>query len=595
MSSEALTPKTNLQETNLVGLPRLYVSSRVVAGEYKEVERGSVLGSQFGTEYKDNIIIDAKVLANGGKRILNVVHCAKPDWVNILSTSDRLQGTGEYLFQEQVVLKPTQAEMEADWLAQYQKINEVLSIRRVLIPRRLNVDGTYTDGYPVQQMKSRGSGPLTPAKFRKFVTTKVTAFKRDLDVTNVDELPAVPALAGDEVLIKHTKTNDNQYVAEYTELVIDLVVTPLEGELTDTWGINTTSESLVAEGTATDSGFGVKKGTVTPLGDGTSIKKTENYPSPPQATDIIYTLEEQEQDEIVGAIFDIEKQLVNAATAKSLAATKRAADWFTEIKSLDKWHSILISAKIDASSLVTQIWDESANLRLPSRLEEVGVIWDNVARFFSGNAGAGDEQRIIDNDISWTVSAEVSVTGSVSARHYTKVKAGITGAGNVKVTRTFHFGPPTGSFSEYSSRSVYGYITIRGAQAQSQARTSQRGIGDLLVTSTNNGRYFYDNKMSIHRFGPVEYASGLSLTELGDNPTVDITANSSGGGTPDGGLYPTAEANVNIQGVATLEMPTSSTPLNPGDTFILKVDVRPWRYGYWIKEVYEATVPTPNS
>jgi len=586
MSSDAITPSTTIQEPGIRGLPRLYVSMRAVPAEYLPPARGAALGSQFGAAYAANIIIDAKIDPKGSQRVLTILHCTAPDWISIFSTENRLTGTGEYLFSDQIVLAPTRATMEADVFAEYSPINEAIWSRRLKIPRKKLADGTYVDGYPFRQVKRNGVFSTVPEKFKKFVTSILTESTVALPQANVDDIPAPETPTGNIIGIEHKKLNDDQYQRGVTQEVIDGSVAPLEGQKTDSWGVNTTEESYVAEGTATEFGFGVKEGAVTPTGNGKAIKQTERYPG------VIATLQAQEQDETTAIVIDIEKDLIDAATAKATAAAKRAEQWFVELKPLDKWHTIMMASKIDPTTIpASQTWKETGTLNLPNQLVEVGVIWDSDINGVSGYGDAGSISDIIDNDISWTVSAEASVVGSVFARPYTKTKAGKQGAAEVTVVRTFHLGPPADVITAHSFEAVYGHVTIYGAQGQMQSQCYQRGIGDILVSSGGSGRRNLDTKMAIHDFGPIEHPGTLTLVNLGDASTISGVYETTGGSTPDGGFYPSAVADLNITGSATLELPASSIPLVSGNTYIRHVEVKPWRFGYWIREVYTIYVP----
>jgi hypothetical protein len=97
--------------------------------------------------------------------------------------------------------------------------------------------------------------------------------------------------------------------------------------------------------------------------------------------------------------------------------------------------------------------------------------------------------------------------------------------------------------------------------------------------------------MVVHDFGPVEH-NNPTLQALGDGIgalTGNISA--SGGSVPGGGSYPTINLSLNLQASASLELPPSSVPLLSGQTFIKQVVTRPWRLGWWVREVYTAKVP----
>jgi len=434
---------------------------------------------------------------------------------------------------------------------------------------------------PVWTTKSKGKESLVPAKFRRFVTS--TRTKQEVaPQTEPSEI------TGDLIQsVVEQQDDSGKAVKVNTEETIDENADPMVGGLTDTWGVNTISEQLVTEGDPIPSGFGVKSGRVTPLGDGKSVMEVEQYPADLENDGVIYTLTGREVDEASDAVILVKKSLVDASRALQLAA---AADGYAEIQPLDKWHSIMIVSKIVVAPS-NKSWKETREISLPNKLVEVGVIWDSDIQKEGGTVAVDSQSDVIANKLGWSASVEASVVGSVFGRPYTKVVAGYRGAAEVTVVRTYHTSPPDDAISAHRFSPVYGTLTIHGVQGMRQARGSARGLGDIQVGSSVNYRRHMDRKMAISQFGPFEFAPGLSLTEVGDPKTVSDTASGSAGSTPGPEHYPAVGVTLSLTGTASLELPPSSTPLSSGATFILSVDVSPWRYGYWVKEVRTAKVP----
>lgn len=429
---------------------------------------------------------------------------------------------------------------------------------------------------------------LTPAKFKRFVTKIKTEQEVEPD-TLPDEITGdleSSVVAQQPNTGKATKTNVTEEVDENVD--------PLEGQLTDTWGVNTTEEQLVVDGTAVESGFGVKASRVSPLGNGKSVKETENYPAvddPVNAPYVIYTLTEEDTDPLTKVPITIKKSLVDAAQAETLSAAMRAAGWFTEIRAVDKWHSILISQNLSAAIAgVTQTWTETSNISLPDVLTEIGVIWDGDADGSAGAAGVNNIPTIISEGYRWSVEAEANATAVITGRPYTKIERGYSGPAEVTVVRTFHAAPPADTIEPYDFGEVYGTLTIYGAQKNAVAKASESGVGDVSLGEQVLERYHKDNNMAIHFFGPLVH-NDVTLTETGDPKSQPSEYEATGGSTPDGGFYPTATANASVEGSATLELPTSGTPLASGETFVAGVDVSYYKLGYWVKEVRTAKVP----
>lgn len=442
---------------------------------------------------------------------------------------------------------------------------------------------------PIWTDRSVGANSLIPPKFQGQTTTT----KTEQEVAPDTE---PNPLTGDRTtsLVQAQKDTGKATRIEVTE-VIDHGASPLEGQLTDTWGINTTEELLVEDGEVVDSGFGVKASQVTPLGNGKSVKATENYPPDIGSDYIIYKLEAQNTDDKSGIVLDIDKELVDAAQAKTLSAARRAAGWFPEIQPLDKWHSILISTKPDAASLPSpETWVETMNIRLPDRLTEVGVIWDLDSDSSLSTSGTDDEAYIEANNVRWDVAAEALVVGNISGRPYTKIESGRAFAANVSITRTYSVGPPVATITAHEFKPVHGMLVIKGIQASSTARGTQGGIGANRVDNSTHRKNSYDTNMIVHDFGPVEHSSP-SITVRGDSalesPEFSLVQSASTGTLPGTGLFPSAEASVTIAGNVSLELSASSTPLVSTNTYIAQVSVREWGFGVWVREVYTVTIP----
>lgn len=193
---------------------------------------------------------------------------------------------------------------------------------------------------PHWNTRTHSRAGLIPNKFQSFVTETKTEY-------DTSPLADLTPLTGDVVFsrIEDKEATGKARKTDVTEEISE-DISPLEGELTDTWGVNTTEESLVVDGTPTDSGYGVKDARVVPLGNGKSIKFTERYPADEDEDGIIYTLEGESYDESSEAVVYVRKSLVDASQADTLADAARADDYIVEIQPLDKWHSIMVSSKI---------------------------------------------------------------------------------------------------------------------------------------------------------------------------------------------------------------------------------------------------------
>lgn len=367
----------------------------------------------------------------------------------------------------------------------------------------------------------------------------------------------------------------------------------LIGGQTGTWGVESTQRILVPAGTDVQYGFGIKSGAIVPTSKEQAEKRLENYPEDSDNDGIIYTLIGQEQDETTEAVITVEKSLVEASTVLSGRVANyitglRGDGYVVEVQPLDKWHSITIASKITGSPN-NESWTETGNINLPNELLEVGVIWDSNYDPSAGTAGINSISEIIAQEISWSTMAKCTITGRVVGSLYTKVRNGYNGPAQINVTRTFHQSAPTDEITIYKFEPVYGTITINSQSSTKSSVGASSGVGSINTSSESNSSFSNDYGVSINQFGPIEH-NGITLVEKGDSKTLVQSVTASAGSTPSG-PYPAAVASIAITGKATLELPESSIPLSSGDTYIFNVSVKPWRLGWWIKEVYTAVVP----
>lgn len=417
--------------------------------------------------------------------------------------------------------------------------------------------------------------------------------QRQLVVATGDEFGSITQDGNTVTEVEYEPYNEFLLVRTVKRYILPSV--DLTGQETGQWGVESTSRRSVNNGTSADSGFGIKNSEVQPQGDGSSIKQTESYPPDSDNDGIIYTLYGQEEDETTKAVVSVYKSLVEAGTVESGRVSNyisglRADDYTVEVQPVDKWHSITIASKI-TSPPQNETWTETGNISLPNRLLSVGVIWDKNIDSSEGTAGVDDISGVISNDVSWNVKAEAVITGSFSGRPFTRVESGYNGPAEVTVQRTFTFGEPTGAISVRNFKPVFGYITIYGITQQKNGVSYVAGQGDTRAASGGYTRFSGDSDMVVHDFGPVEH-NNPTLEALGDGSGVlSGSASASGGSVPGGGSYPAIFVSLNLQARANLELPSSSTPLNSGQEFIKQVVTRPWRLGWWVREVYTARVP----
>ena len=143
------------------------------------------------------------------------------------------------------------------------------------ITLKRSTSGALTDDWQLQQEKAKGQDSLVPAKFKRQVITESKIETIDLAAANVDDIPEPDELTGDIVATSTRKVNDYRYESKITSEVIAENLEPLEGEQYGKIVTVSTSESLVEDGTFAETGINVISSTVSPLGNGKSIKVDE--------------------------------------------------------------------------------------------------------------------------------------------------------------------------------------------------------------------------------------------------------------------------------------------------------------------------------
>lgn len=119
--------------------------------------------------------------------------------------------------------------------------------------------------------KSLGQDNLIPEKYRRLVRHNVTESMVD------PTLYIFPIkLYGDESQVSYIEDTINRARLKVIEEVIDNI-NSLVGQETEEFGVDLITETIVPDGTPVDSNFLIKKCTVTPLGNGKSIKITATY------------------------------------------------------------------------------------------------------------------------------------------------------------------------------------------------------------------------------------------------------------------------------------------------------------------------------
>lgn len=555
----------------MAGMPRYYVSQREVAAEYEPPARGAVLGVSFGSQYKDHIVLEASIAPKDNKRILTIVHCAPPDWQMLLGSLDRSSGNGEHLYRRQVVPTPSQATIEADHLSTYDPIDETKSVKTTKVPRRKKSDGTYEDGYPVKQVKAKGQDDLTPAKFRRLVTTSETTTTEALDAAHVDDIPDPADPAGDQNRITHQKLNDDQYAKTIGTETIAEHAAPLVGGRTSEWGVLTSSERVVNEGSAVPHAEGVAQASVNPFGNGKAEESKLLYPA--DVDGVIGSLEDLDTDPQTGAITKITKMLVTNSKLASVMAGF-SAGYFLETKQQDQHHTVLIASRMTTPPPLETYWT-SENIRLPDQLEEILVL-------FNKQIGGGNGTSFDESGNGFSGSASANASASISPSISFKLSAGFSGRTKAKVTRSYQDGPPNASTVEpFNIVPVSGSVTLIGS-SRSASGSVTKTISDTRSGTSISNRESIGSDTRVIQIGPfLNDSVPINGSDAAQTPTY--TGQNQG---------TFAFASARAEGQVIISLGTS-TPgrISSGQVVARYQRSERWRLGWWVVETVEVYAP----
>lgn len=136
----------------------------------------------------------------------------------------------------------------------------------------------------------RGRGDTTPGRGRNFVKTRgavnlipekywrqIKRYQTDEDVAADYTFPE--DLTGDQAFVRLAEKTTTEARLTIIEEILNTDLTPLLGHKLDQWGSLSIYEDVVDDGTAIDEGYGVLTSTVSPLGNGKSVRITVRYPT----------------------------------------------------------------------------------------------------------------------------------------------------------------------------------------------------------------------------------------------------------------------------------------------------------------------------
>lgn len=467
-----------------------------------------------------------------------------------------------YVQTEQIVNDGTAEERGANILqSDVSPIGNGKSIRQTRKATKKS-GGSYVEGHPKKYRKSLGVENLTPAKFRGQVVRLETVEQKAL--ANPDMLPDPVAMIGVNNVTEAAteKVNDERFQETTVTETVPVNTQPLVGGKSSQWGVLSTRESMVTDGTPVPFSEGVAEAVVDPFGNGKSLSQVVSYPSP-DASGIISSLYDEDQDASNGIVTAIQRALLVNSKATAYAFSMRANGWFVERKGLDKFHSVFICSKINLATLPPEeiFWDHE-NVSLPDVLLGVSPAW---GKEFGGDGGSGDSFA--------KASSSVSIDGTVNVA----ISAGFSGKTKAKVVRKFVYGPPSAAVTPYNIRGSTGTISIVNGSKNHSVSISQ-GIDKPNVAygfSAGTGARFV-------KVGPV-LTSGV--TSVWQQPL------SSGNWRASSKEFAVVSYCKTIANIS-CNIPASSPTGIASGSVVSRFQVsKQWRLGVWVVEQIEVYAP----
>jgi hypothetical protein len=431
-------------------------------------------------------------------------------------------------------------------------------------PNQIKVTRQYArlPGANVDTLQSRGSIDLIPAKFRaaslvRQIRTRVT----------MPTSPDTPTGNLVESTVQSEKTGSGQKVN--IELPVTYPVT-LTGKNAGTWGEETVTESLENDNSIV-TGYRTTASNSTPIGNGKFVKQKVQVDNPPSA------INEIRQDDVIKAIINIQKTLVDPGSSAPIATAHQTV----ERQAIDKWNSIQIVSTLDTASLPSpETIPGIASFTFPDVLEEIGILWQQDVSNDSGSSGVYIA-NITDQD-GWSTSATASASASIVGAIYTKIKDGHSGPIRTQTIRTYSTSLPTFLPTVTIFQPVRGSVTLLSKGLKITRRSAIAGAGQVRKSSSSGSAFQTSISGQTVFFGPVLHG-GVNLVGAAP-PATSSVGSAQGGSIPDGNPVSTT-ATAQAQAFADLKISASSAPPTPSSSHNIAVSIEKWRFGVWVQEV----------
>lgn len=417
---------------------------------------------------------------------------------------------------------------------------------------------------PVWTTKSKGQDSLVPAKYRRLITT--TRAKQEVSPATEPSDIAAPLIQS----VVEQQDNTGKALKVDTSETINVDSDPLVGGRTSEWGVLTSSERVVNEGSAVPHAEGVAQASVNPFGNGKAEESKLLYPA--DVDGVIGSLEDLDTDPQTGAITNITKMLVTNSKLASVM-TGFGAGYFLETKQQDQHHTVLIASRMTTRPPLETYWT-SENIRLPDQLEEILVL-------FNKQIGGGNGTSFDESGNGFSGSASVNASASISPSISFKLSAGFSGRTKAKVTRSYQDGPPNASAEPFNIVPVSGSVTLIGS-SRSVSGSVTKTISDTRSGTSISNRESIGSDTRVIQIGPfLNDSVPINGSDAAQTPTY--TGQNQG---------TFAFASARAEGQVIISLGTSTPDrISSGQMVARYQRAERWRLGVWVVETVEVYAP----
>ena len=281
---------------------------------------------------------------------------------------------------------------------------------------------------------------------------------------------------------------------------------------------------------------------------------------------VVYTVDEQHEDPSTGIITDVIKAIVVYDKVDSYVSSKRNANYYVDVKSIDEFKYIVLSSKVQGDTLPDpETFFTHENISLPNKLVQIFPVYSQ-----SEGGGFGSS--------SGTAKANSSVTASASFS--LSVEKGYSGRAKAKIEREYIYSP-TGVLPDLvnpvSIQASLGTVSVSSASENHSVYINKDGSGGSKQVSRNSG---------VSQVGPF-------LTPLiEDDDENEVTSLSHWAYFTINGVTSSVESQASATAYVKIVIPASDPiSISTGDIVSRYQTTRKWRLGVWVVETIEVYAP----